>query len=153
MALKESDLQLRSVDCVTGAVEPICVLDPENECCMDVPREEIPFNNGLLVKQGNSAIVSLKLQFSDPVEEFIFDRIRTDLWRNPGSKLKVIREPEEGYQMSFFLNVEMVKTPEQRNALIEYWRDFGVNMRRILTDGKMVINKYVRSRADASRLK
>jgi hypothetical protein len=140
---------------VKGAVEPICVLDPEHECCMDVPREEIVFENGngLLVKQGNSAIVSLKLQFGDPVEEFIFDRIRNDLWRNPGSKLKVIREPEAGYHLSFFLNVDMVKTLGQRNALIEYWRNFGVNMRRILTDGKMVINKYVRSRADASRMK
>ncbi len=153
MTLKESDLQLRSVDCVTGAVEPICVLDPDHECCMDVLREEIPFKDGLLIKQGNSAIVSLKLQFGDPVEEFIFERIRTDLWRNPGAKIKVIREPEEGYHISFFLNIEMVKTLEQRNALIEYWSDFGVNMRRILTDGKMVINKYVRSRADASRLK
>lgn len=153
MGLKESDLELHSVECGIGAVEPICVIDPEHECCMDIPREEIVFENGLLVKQGNSAIVSLKLHFSDPVEEFIFDRIRNDLWRNPGSKLKVIRQPEEGFNISFFLNIEMVKTLEQRKALIEYWSNFGVNMRRILTDGKMVINKYVRSRADASRLK
>lgn len=153
MPLKESDLKLHPIDCAKGAVEPICILDPGHECCMDIPREEIPFENGILVKQGNSAIVSLTLQFSDPVEEFIFDRIRNELWRDPGSKLKVIREPEEGYHISFFLNTEKVKTVEQRNELIGYWSNFEENMRRILTDGKMVINKYVRSRADASRLK
>ena len=153
MPLKELDLNLYPINCTKGAIEPICVLDPDHECCMDIPREEIPFENGILVKQGNSAIVSLKLQFGDPVEEFIFDRIRNELWRNPGSKLKVIREPEEGYHISFFLNTEKVKTVVQRNELIEYWGNFAENMRRILTDGKMVINKYVRSRADASRLK
>jgi hypothetical protein len=153
LPLEESDLKLHPIDCAKGAVEPICVLDPDHECCMDIPREEISFKNGILVKQGNSAIVSLKLQFSDPVEEFIFDRIRNELWRNTGSKLKVIREPEEGYQISFFLNTDKVKTVVQRNELIEYWGKFQENMRRILTDGKMVINKYVRSRADTSRLK
>ncbi len=153
MPLKESDLILQPIDCGKGAVEPICILDPDHECCMDIPREEISFESGLLVKHGNSAIVSLKLQFSDPVEEFIFDRIRNELWRESGSKLKVIRQPEEGFHISFFLNVDNVKTVEQRTALIEYWSNFAVNMRRILTDGKMVINKYVRSRADASRLK
>lgn len=153
MPLKESDLILYPINCTKGAIEPICVLDPDHECCMDIPREEIAFENGILVKQGNSAIISLKLQFSDPVEEFIFGRIRNELWRNPGSKIKVIREPEEGYHISFFLNTEKVKTIVQRNELIGYWTSFAENMRRILTDGKMVINKYVRSRADTSRLK
>ncbi|MFX0122870.1 MAG: hypothetical protein ACFFAE_04475 [Candidatus Hodarchaeota archaeon] len=152
MPLKESDLVLRPLDCKVGGMEPICILDPDHPCCADVPRKEIMFEGGQLVKQGNSAIVSLKLHFNDPVEEFIFDRIRNELWREAGSQLKVIREPEEGYQISFFLNTEMVKTVEQREALIDYWEKFSINMRRILTDGKMVINKYVRSQAEASRL-
>jgi hypothetical protein len=92
------------------------------------------------------------LQFNDPVEQFIFDRIRNELWRNPGSSVKVIREPEEGFDISFFLNMEMVKTTEQREALITYWEGFSGNLRRILTDGKMVIGKFVRSRTEASRL-
>ncbi|UCE12355.1 MAG: hypothetical protein JSV04_09145 [Candidatus Heimdallarchaeota archaeon] len=152
MPLEESNLVLRSVSCDKTGVEPICVLCPECEECQRVPREIISFENGQLIRQGNSAIVSLKLQFNDPVEEFIFDRIRNELWRNAGSRLKVIREPEEGYQISFFLNIEMVATAEQRETLIDYWEKFSINMRRILTDGKMVINKYVRSRAEASRL-
>jgi hypothetical protein len=152
LPLSEIDLVLQLLDCKTGGEEPICILDPDHECCKDISREVISFENGELIKQGNSAIVSLKLQLSDPVEQFIFDRIRNELWRNPGSRVKVIREPEESYDISFFLNTEMVKTQEQRERLIEYWSEFARNMRRILTDGKMVINKYVRSRAEASRL-
>ncbi len=152
MSLKESDLKLISLNCKKAAVEPICVLDPEHECCETIPREVIAFENGEMIKHGNSAIVSLKLHFSDPIEQFIFDRIRLELWRDPGSSIKVIREPEEGFDISFFLNTEMVKTTEQRQKLINYWSDFERNMRRILTDGKMVINKYVRSKADTSRL-
>lgn len=151
LPLLESNIILRSVRCDKTGVEPICVLCPDCECCDTVPREITSFENGQLIKQGNSAIISLKLHFNDPVEEFIFDRIRNELWRDAGSRLKVIREPEEGYQISFYLNTEMVTTVEQRETLIDYWEKFSTNMRRILTDGKMVINKYVRSRAEASR--
>ncbi|MFX1285173.1 MAG: hypothetical protein ACFFB5_16070 [Promethearchaeota archaeon] len=152
MPLLESNLVLQSVKCDKTGVEPICVLCPDCEGCETALREIINFKNGQLIRQGNSAIASLKLRFNDPVEQFIFERIRNELWRDAGSRLKVIREPEEGYQISFFLNTEMVKTVEQRETLIDYWEKFSINMRRILTDGKMVINKYVRSRAEASRL-
>ncbi|MFX0014634.1 MAG: hypothetical protein ACFFB2_05765 [Promethearchaeota archaeon] len=152
MPLLESNLILRSVSCDKTGVEPICVLCPECEGCEWVSREIITFEEGQLIRQGNSAILSLTLHFNDPVEEFIFDRIRNELWRNAGARLKVIREPEEGYQISFFLNTEMVETVEQRKTLIDYWKKFSINMRRILTDGKMVINKYVRSKAEDSRL-
>jgi len=151
LTLKETDLNLLPIKCPTG-MEPICILDPDHPCCENIPRETIGFENGELIRQGNSAIVSLKLSFNDPVEEFIFERIRNELWREPGSKVKVIRAPEEGFAMSFFLNTEMVKTKEQREALITYWMDFEVNLRQVLTDGKMVINKFVRNRADLCRL-
>lgn len=152
MSLLESNLELHSVTCDKTGVEPICVLCPDCECCDTVPREVTSFGNGQLIRQGNSAIVSLKLHFNDPVEQFTFDRIRNELWRDPGPRLKVIREPEEGYQISFFLNTEMVGTLEQRQAIIDYWFEFDRNIRQILTDGKMVFNKYVRSRAANIRL-
>ena len=147
MPLEESDLVLRPLDCKIGGMEPICILEPEHPCCEDVPLQEIMFEGGQMFKKGNSAIISLKLHFNDPVEQFIFERIRNELWRNPGSRVKAIREPEEGYDISFFLNTEMVQTKEQRQTLIEYWSNFSRDLRLILTDGKMVFNKYVRSRA------
>ncbi len=152
MSLRESDLKLSPVPCTSG-MEPLCILDPEHPCCENIKKETIKFKNGILVKQGNSAIVSLKLSFNDPVEEFIFDRIRSELYREPGSRVKVIRIPEEGYQISFYLNVEMVKTQDQRDQLIAYWGEFQINLRQVLTDGKMVINKFVRNRAEFCRLK
>ena len=133
-------------------MEPLCILDPEHPCCEEIRRETIKFKNGVLVKQGNSAIVSLNLAFNDAVEEFIFDRIRNELHRNSDSNVKVIRNPEEGYQISFFLNIEMVETQDQREKLIAYWADFSINLRQALTDGKMVINKFVRNRAESLRL-
>jgi hypothetical protein len=133
-------------------MEPMCILDPDHPCCVEIKREVIEFKDGLVVKQGNSAIVSLKLRFNDPVEEFIFERIRNELWREPGSAVKVIRNPEEGFQISFFLNTEMVSSPSQRQNLIAYWSEFSINLRQILTDGKMVINKFVRNRAETLRL-
>ena len=152
LSLRESDLNLAPVPCTSG-MEPLCILDPEHPCCEVIKRETIKFKNGILVKQGNSATVSLKLTFNDAVEEFIFDRIRNELHRNSGSHIKVIRNPEEGYQISFFLNVEMVKTQEQREKLITYWADFAINMRQVLTDGKMAVGKFVRTRSDGCRLK
>ncbi|MHA1947291.1 MAG: hypothetical protein ACXAC6_06755 [Candidatus Hodarchaeales archaeon] len=152
MSLRESDLILSSVPCTSG-MEPFCILDPEHPCCENIKRETIKFKNGILVKQGNSAIVSLALTFNDAVEEFIFDRIRNELHRQSGSQVKVIRNPEEGYQISFFLNTEMVKSEDQRKQLIAYWADFAINLRQALTDGKMVINKFVRNRAESLRLK
>jgi hypothetical protein len=152
LSLRESDLILSSVPCTSG-MEPFCILDPEHPCCENIKRETIKFKNGILVKQGNSAIVSLALTFNDAVEEFIFDRIRNELHRQSGSQVKVIRNPEEGYQISFFLNTEMVKSEDQRKQLIAYWADFAINLRQALTDGKMVINKFVRNRAESLRLK
>ena len=150
MSLRETDLILSSVPCTSG-MEPFCILDPEHPCCENIKRETIKFKNGILVKQGNSAIVSLALSFNDAVEEFIFDRVRNELHRNSGSQVKVIRNPEEGYQISFFLNIEMVKSKDQREQLITYWADFAINLRQALTDGKMVINKFVRNRAESLR--
>ena len=147
LSLRESDLILSSVPCTSG-MEPFCILDPEHPCCENIKRETIKFKNGILVKQGNSAIVSLALSFNDAVEEFIFDRIRNELHRKSSSQVKVIRNPEEGYQISFFLNIEMVKSKDQREQLIAYWADFAINLRQALTDGKMVINKFVRSRTE-----
>ena len=152
MTLDESQLQLYPVPCAAG-MEPNCILDPDHPCCEKIKRESIEFKGGILIKQGNSAIVSLKLTFNDPVEEFIFDRIRNDLWRNPGAHVKVIRSPEEGYQISFFLTTEMVKTKYQREKLVSYCGYFAVNMRQILTDGKMAVNKFVRNRTELCRLK
>jgi hypothetical protein len=134
-------------------MEPMCILDPDHPCCENIKRETVEFKNGLLIKQGNSAIVSLKLAFNDPVEEFIFDRIRNELWRNPGAHVKVIRSPEEGFQISFFLTIEMVKTKDQRQKLVTYWDDFAVNIRQVLTDGKMAVSKFVRSRTEMLRLR
>ncbi|MHA1976102.1 MAG: hypothetical protein ACW98F_03480 [Candidatus Hodarchaeales archaeon] len=151
MTLNESQLQLYPVPCTSG-MEPNCILDPDHPCCENIKRDTIEFKNGLLIKQGNSAIVSLKLAFNDPVEEFIFDRIRNELWRNPGSHVKVIRSPEEGYQISFFLTTEMVQTKDQREKLVAYWEDFAINIRQVLTDGKMAVNKFVRSRTEKVRL-
>ncbi len=151
MSLDESQLQLFPVPCTTG-MEPMCILDPDHPCCEKIKRETVEFKNGILIKQGNSAIVSLKLSFNDPVEEFIFDRIRNELWRNPGSHVKVIRSPEEGFQISFFLTLDMVKSEEQRRKLVAYWDDFAINIRQVLTDGKMAVNKFVRSRTTSLRL-
>ncbi|MHA1993161.1 MAG: hypothetical protein ACW97Z_01305 [Candidatus Hodarchaeales archaeon] len=151
MSFNQSQLQLYPVPCTSG-MEPNCILDPDHPCCENVKRETVEFKNGLLIKQGNSAIVSLKLTFNDPVEEFIFDRIRNDLWRNPGPHVKVIRSPEEGYQISFFLTTEMVKTKDQRARLVAYWDDFAITIRQVLTDGKMAVNKFVRSRTETLRL-
>ena len=151
LTLDESQIQLYPVPCTSG-MEPNCILDPDHPCCENIKREIIEFKNGIMIKQGNSAIVSLKLTFNDPVEEFIFDHIRNELWRNPGPHVKVIRSPEEGYQISFFLTTEMVKTKDQREKLIAYWDDFAIKIRQVLTDGKMAVNKFVRSRSETLRL-
>ena len=146
MPLSETDIILQPLDCKSGGREPICVIEPDDKCCKGIPREVITFEHGEIIRQGNSALVSLKIAVNDPVEQFIFERIRTELSRNSDRHLTVMKKPEEGFDLSFFLTPEMVKTQEQRVNLIEYWLEFGRNLRRVLTDGKMVINKYVRSR-------
>lgn len=147
MELHESDLTLQSNPCNKTGIEAICVLSPDSICCRDVPREYIPFTNGELIKQGNSAILSFNIEFQDEVEKFIFERIRADLVRNPGKMIKPMREPEEGYDISLFFDENMVKTMDERNAVVTYLKEMPDKMRRVCSGGKMTIGNLVRKNA------
>ena len=63
LSLDESQLQLYPVPCTSG-MEPNCILDPDHPCCENIERKTVEFKDGILIKQGNSAIVSLKLTCS-----------------------------------------------------------------------------------------
>ncbi|MHA2233007.1 MAG: hypothetical protein ACXAB4_10985 [Candidatus Hodarchaeales archaeon] len=157
MPLNESHLTLKEIDTrgMTG-IETICIFSPDSEFCKDMKRETIPFSlkeaSGELIRHGNSAILSLKLNFSDEVEKFIFERIRFDLVRNPSSQIKPLREPEEGFHISIFLDATMVKTLEQRKRLLEYVNAFPDKMKQAITRGKMRISNLVRKEAADFRL-
>ncbi len=156
MPLTESNLLLQSISCDKTGYDAFCVICPECECCDKVTRKTIPFNipggRGELITHGNSAIISLKLTFNDVVEEFIFERIRVELTRNPGSLIKPIREPEEGFHISFFLEEGMVRERNQRQSLLKYLEIFPDAMRQVLSRGKMTINNFVRKQAKELRV-
>lgn len=152
MQINESHLTLREID--TGGrtgIDTICVFSPESEFCKHLSRETIAFQlkeaSGELIRHGNSAILSLKLNFSDNVEKFVFERIRVDLVRNPSSQIKPLREPEEGFHISFFLDVNMVETLDQRKKLLEYINTFPDKMREATTRGKMRLSDLIRKEA------
>ncbi|MFX1513421.1 MAG: hypothetical protein ACFFCQ_12610 [Promethearchaeota archaeon] len=157
MQLTESHLILKQIDTKgkTG-IETICVFSPESEFCKGIPRETITFEvkggSGELIRHGNSAILSLKLKFNDEVEKFIFERIRAEIVRSPSSQINPLREAEEGFHMSFFLDVSMVKTLDQREDLLEYINTFADKMRVATTTGKMRINDFVRGHAEDFKL-
>ena len=71
MSLKESDFILTEISCDKTGFEAICMFCPDCESCENYPRQKIKFENCELIKQGNSAVVSVKLAFNDAVEEFI----------------------------------------------------------------------------------
>ncbi|MFX0114641.1 MAG: hypothetical protein ACFFB3_08840 [Candidatus Hodarchaeota archaeon] len=157
MELNESHLVLKEID--TGGrtgIDTICVFSPDSEFCKHIRREKIDFQlkeaSGQLIRHGNSAILSLKLNFSDDVEKFVFERIRVELVRNPSSQIKLLREPEEGFHVSFFLDVNMVKILDQRKKLLEYVNTFPDKMREATTRGKMRLSDLIRKEAVQFRL-
>ena len=89
---------------------------------------------------------------NDEVEKFVFERIRFELVRNPSSLIKPLREPEEGFHISFFLDVPMVETLEQRKKLLEYVNTFPEKMQQATTRGKMRLSNLVRKEATDFRL-
>ena len=157
MQLNESHLTLKDIDTrgKTG-IDMICVLSPDSEFCKGIPRETIAFQlkeaSGELIRHGNSAILSLKLNFSDEVEKFVFERIRFELVRNPSSQIKPLRDPEEGFHISFFLDVNMVKTLDQRKNFVEYVNTFPDMMRQATTRGKMRLSDLIRKEAASFKL-
>ncbi len=155
--LKESHLILKDIP--TGGksgLETICVFSPNSEYCKDIPRQTIQFQvkgaNGELICHGNSALLSLKLTIKEVVERFIFERIRTELIRRPSSQIKLLRDPEEGFDITFFLDVSMVQTLEQRRDIVQYINNFPEKMRGATTRGKMSINDFVRKQAEDFKL-
>ncbi|MHA2494500.1 MAG: hypothetical protein ACXAEI_03345 [Candidatus Hodarchaeales archaeon] len=157
MELNESHLTLREID--TGGrtgIDTICVFSPDSEFCKHIPRETIVFElkkaSGELIRHGNSAILSLKLSFSDEVEKFVFERIRVELIRSPSSQIKPLREPEESFDISFFLDVDMVETLDQRKKLLEYVNAFPDKMRQATTRGKMRLTNLIRNEAASFKL-
>jgi hypothetical protein len=157
MELNESHLILKEID--TGGrtgIDTICVFSPDSEFCKHIPRETIAFQlkkaSGELIRHGNSAILSLKLSFSDEVEKFVFERIRVELVRSPSSQIKPLREPEEGFDISFFLDVDMVESLDQRKKLVEYINAFPDKMRHATTRGKMRLSDLIRNEAASFKL-
>ncbi len=152
MELNESHLILKEIDTKgqTG-IDTICVFSPDSEFCKHIPREKINFQlkdvNGELIRHGNSAILSLKLNFNDEVEKFIFERIRLELVRNPTSQIKPLREQEQNFHISFFLDVDMVQTFDQRKKFLEYINSFPDRMRQATTRGKMRLSDLIRKEA------
>ena len=152
MLLSEDDLKLQHINCKKQGIESICIFSPDSECCKHIPRETIEFEYGRLIKHGNSAILSIKLEFNDEVERFIFERIRMELVRTPSDLIKPLRQPEEGYDLSLFFDENMTKSFEQRQQIIRFVQTLPEHMRQICTNGKMVINNYIRKQSSNFRL-
>ncbi|MFX0094115.1 MAG: hypothetical protein ACFFBD_20425 [Candidatus Hodarchaeota archaeon] len=156
MSLKESYLILDYIDCDKTGFDAFCVVCPDCEHCQEFIPKSISFEvrggKGKIFVFGNSAIISLKISFNDSIEEFIFDRIITELTRSPGSLIKPIKQAEEGYTISLFVEESMVRKKEDRQSIIDYLEEFPSTMREILSSGKITINEFIRQEAGKFRL-
>ncbi|MFX0207009.1 MAG: hypothetical protein ACFFDT_13560, partial [Candidatus Hodarchaeota archaeon] len=70
------------------------------------------------------------------------------LIRSPSSQMNLLRNPEEGFHITFFIDISMVATLEQRKNLIEYINHFPEKMRIATTSGKMRISDFIRKHAE-----
>ena len=124
----------------TGTMTPY-MLCPEGEKCTCRKIKTIEFENGKFQCAQNSAILSLKITFSDEtIDPFIFKRVQTAIQRSDSARVRILNEAEEGYDISFYFDANK----PDRKWLEDFLNNFQERLRETLMRGKMRFNEIIR---------
>ena len=139
---------LESYPCRLRCGEAFCIINPEDCSCGDFKDKihTIPFDNGEVIAAPNSLLISLKLSFKDELEEFIFERISSHLAQQKSQPLSILKRPvSDDYSITFLVHYDQTRNEENHEKILSFFKDFQRNLAQTLVQGKMVINKFLRS--------
>ncbi|MFX0060973.1 MAG: hypothetical protein ACFFC7_02165 [Candidatus Hermodarchaeota archaeon] len=124
----------------TGTITPYILCPLEEDCtCRKI--KTVNFENGKFQCAQNSAILSLKITFNDEIiDPFIFKRILTEIHRLESSKIRILKEPEEEYDITFYFD----ENKPDRKWLEDFLNNFQERIRITLLKGKIGFNKIIR---------
>ncbi|MFX1534722.1 MAG: hypothetical protein ACFFDI_10910 [Promethearchaeota archaeon] len=124
----------------TGTITPYILCPLEEDCtCRKI--KTINFEKGKFQCAQNSAMLSLKITFSDEIiDPFIFKRILTEIHRLESSKIRILKEPEEDYDITFYFD----ENKPDRKWLEDFLNNFQERIRITLLQGKIGFNKIIR---------
>jgi hypothetical protein len=123
-----------------GNIDFPCIFCDDCPDGINVP-QIYEFENGIGKKTINSSILSIKIPLQDEVERFLLRRLMSDM----GGRHKLImKEPEDGYEISFFISDDIVRYEEERERIKTFILNFPDYLRMQITYGKSNLNKWIR---------
>ena len=132
-------VEFKPIECPKrGGIDFPCVIC--QECEIGTP-EVILEGDMLIEKTVNSAIVSIPLELEDDFEEMM---LKSYLEKIGTKKSFIMKQPAEGYQVSFFIDSSMVKTRQQRKQVEEFILNFQRHWKSLLSRLKSLLNKWER---------
>ena len=99
------------------------------------------FPNGAAIKTPNSSLINMNLAFQDDVDKFLYTKLNTEIGR---STRIVMKEAEKGYDVSFFIAYENVKSERDRTKVQEFILAYREKIGAIIVAGKSQINIWSR---------
>ncbi len=123
-----------------GNIDYPCIFCDDCPEGMNVP-QVFEFETGIGKKTINSSILSIRIPLQDEVERFLLRRLMSDV----GGRHKLImKEPEDGYEISFFISDDLVRYEEEKERVKNFILNFPDYLRMQITHGKSALNKWIR---------
>jgi len=109
--------------------------------CTEFKKEQMSFPNGMAFQTPNSSLIHMNLAFQDDVDKFLYSKINVEIGRETRI---VMKEPEKGYDVSFFISYETVKSEKERKVVQDFVLAYREKIGGIIVAGKSQINVWTR---------
>ena len=129
--------------CRGKGIEFPCVFCEDD--CTEVQKEHINFSNGTAIRTPNSSLIHMNLGFKDDMDKFLYSKIKGEIGR---ATRIIMKEVESGYDVSFFISYEDVKSEKARKKLQDFMLAYPEKVGSLVVGGKSQINMWTRKAAN-----
>jgi len=133
---------LERYHCRGKGIEFPCVFCEDE--CTEVKKEYMSFPNGTAIRTPNSTIIHMNLAFQDDVDKFIYSKLNAEIGR---ATRIVMKETEKGYDVSFFIPYDNVKSESERKKVQVFLLAYRERIGALIVAGKSQINAWTRREA------
>ena len=103
--------------------------------------ESLFMNEIFIEKTVNSTFLSLNIELKDDFEELLLQSYLEQI----GNKTSFIsKKPQPGFQVTFYIDEEMVKTQEQEEKIMKFIENFHNYWKSFVSRAKTYLNKWER---------
>ena len=103
------------------------------------------FSNGTAIRTPNSSLIHMNLGFQDDMDKFLYSKINGEIGR---ATRIIMKEVESGYDVSFFISYEDVKSEKARKKLQDFMLAYPEKVGSLVVGGKSQINMWTRKAAN-----